>query len=281
MKCDQQSCASCHGEAHERSKEEIIICKLSRIKNKILVMSGKGGVGKSSIATYLALTLAERGFQVGLLDIDLHGPSIPRMFGLNRPLDITPEREIIPYEYKPNLKIVSIDSLLEDTDSAVIWRGPLKHGVIKQFLSDCIWNDLDFLVIDSPPGTGDEAQTIARLIPDAAAVIVTTPQEIALADVRKSINFCRKVDLRILGLVENMSGLICPHCNQFIPIFMTGGGKKTSDAMKVDYLGELPFDPTVVEGGDRGVPVIEGNGDRPFTKAVEEFTKKVLKNLGE
>jgi Mrp family chromosome partitioning ATPase len=281
MKCDQKSCASCPSGAQVKSKDEIISCKLSRIRNKVLVMSGKGGVGKSSISCYLALGLAQRGFQVGLLDIDLHGPSIPRMFGLNGSLQITPEREIIPYEYRPNLKIVSIESLLEDTDSAIIWRGPLKHGVIKQFLADCRWEDLDFLIIDSPPGTGDEAQTIARLVPDAKALIVTTPQEVALADVRKSINFCRKVELRILGLVENMSGLFCPHCNKFIPIFMTGGGMKTSAAMKVEFLGALPFDTEVVERGDRGNPVLEGNGDRPFSKALDEFTKTVLKNLGE
>ncbi|MHC1725723.1 MAG: P-loop NTPase [Syntrophobacteraceae bacterium] len=279
MKCDQKSCASCAAGGEKRSKEEIIGCKLSRIENKLLVMSGKGGVGKSSVACYLALTLAKKGYRVGLLDIDLHGPSIPKMFGLHGPLDITAEREIIPHEYLPNLKIVSIESMLEDTDSAIIWRGPLKHGVIQQFLADCRWDDLDFLVIDSPPGTGDESLSISKLVPDAKAVIVTTPQEIALADVRKSINFCRKVNLQILGLVENMSGLFCPHCNEFIPLFRTGGGVKTSDAMKVKFLGELPFDPKVVEGGDRGVPVLEGGGDSPFTRAVEGFAQAVLAGL--
>ncbi len=281
MKCEQKSCASCSSGAKKKSKEELISCRLSRIRNKILVMSGKGGVGKSSVASYLALALAQKGFQVGLLDIDLHGPSIPRMFGLKRPLDVTAEREIIPYDYSPNLKIVSIESMLEDTDSAIIWRGPLKHGVIKQFLSDCRWGDLDFLIIDSPPGTGDEAQSISSLIPDARALIVTTPQEVALADVRKSINFCRKVDLQILGLVENMSGLFCPHCNQFIPIFLTGGGRRTSEAMKVEYLGALPFDTEVVERGDRGDLVVEENGTRPFTSALVELTKTVLEKIGE
>ena len=281
MNCDQKSCATCPSGAQKKSKEELISCKLSRIRNKVLVMSGKGGVGKSSISSYLALGFAQKGFQVGLLDIDLHGPSIPKMFGLNGSLDITSEREIIPYAYKPNLKIVSIESLLEDTDSAIIWRGPLKHGVIKQFLADCRWENLDFLIIDSPPGTGDEALSISRLIPDAKALIVTTPQEVALADVRKSINFCRKVGMGILGLVENMSGLFCPHCNQFIPLFMTGGGLKTSTAMKVEFLGTLPFDPEVVARGDCGNPVFEENGDRPFTKALGEFTNTVLKNLGE
>ncbi len=276
MKCDQKSCAGCSSAARKKSKEELIGCKLSRIKNKVVVMSGKGGVGKSSVSCYLALALAQKGYQVGLLDIDLHGPSIPKMFGLHGPLNITADREIIPHEYRPNLKIVSIESMLEDTDSAIIWRGPLKHGVIQQFLVDCRWNDLDFLVIDSPPGTGDEALSISKIVTDAKALIVTSPQEVALADVRKSINFCRKVDLQILGLVENMSGLFCPHCSEFIPIFRTGGGRKTSSAMKVEFLGELPFDPEVVEAGDRGTPLLEERKDTPFVKALYQFVDKVL-----
>ncbi len=282
MKCDQKSCASCKSSGEKKSREELLSCKLSRIRNKVLVMSGKGGVGKSSVASYLALGLARRnGYRVGLLDIDLHGPSIPKMFGLHGKLNITAEQEILPYEYGPNLKIVSIESMLDDTDSAIIWRGPIKHGVIQQFLADCNWGDLDFLVIDSPPGTGDEALSISRLVPDAKALIVTTHQEVALSDVRKSINFCRKVDMHILGLVENMSGLFCPHCNQFIPIFKTGGGRRTSAAMKVRFLGELPFDPGVVEGGDSGNPLLNGNGHTPFVKAVGDLVDSVLDNLGE
>lgn len=281
-KCDQKSCASCKSSGEKKSREELVSCKLSRIKNKVLVMSGKGGVGKSSVASYLALGLARRNnYRVGLLDIDLHGPSIPTMFGIRGKLNISAEQEILPYEYGPNLKIVSIECMLDDNNAAIIWRGPVKHGVIQQFLADCNWGDLDFLVIDSPPGTGDEALSISRLIPDAKAVIVTTPQEVALADVRKSINFCRKVEMPILGLVENMSGLFCPHCNQLIPIFKTGGGRKTSETMKVPYLGELPFDPAVVEGGDLGNPLLNGDGDVPFVKAVGGLVDKVLDGLGE
>jgi ATP-binding protein involved in chromosome partitioning len=276
--CDEKSCESCSDKS-KRSKEQLIHCKLLRIKHKLLVMSGKGGVGKSSVAAYLALTLAKQGYQVGLLDVDLHGPSIPKMLGLRGVLDIAPDRQIIPQEYNANLKVVSIESMLEDTDSAMIWRGPLKHGVIQQFLADCRWEDLDFLIIDSPPGTGDEPLSVARLIPDAKAVIVTTPQELALADVRKSINFCRKVKLDIAGLVENMSGLYCPHCQGFIPIFSTGGGKKTAEMMKLAFLGALPFDPSVVEGGDRGRPVVEEETDSPFKQAVREFAAAVLKGL--
>jgi len=272
--CDEKSCATCASK-EKKSRDELIECKLSRIKHKLIVMSGKGGVGKSSVATYLSLALAQEGYQVGLMDIDLHGPSIPRMFGLHGVLNVSPDQEILPHEYRPNLKVVSIESMLQDTDSAVIWRGPLKHGVIQQFLADCKWDDLDFLVVDCPPGTGDEPMSIARLIPDARAVIVTTPQEVALADVRKSINFCRKMNLEILGLVENMSGLYCPNCEEFIPIFGSGGGRKTSERMKVPYLGTLPFDPSVVEGGDRGRPVLEEEKESPFKKAVREFAAGV------
>ena len=280
MDCGNKSCSECAA-GSKKPREQLIRCKLDRIKHKVLVMSGKGGVGKSSVASYLSLALAQKGFRVGLMDIDLHGPSIPRMFGIHGRLDITDEKEILPYIYNPNLKIVSIESMLENTDAAIIWRGPLKHGVIQQFLADCRWDDLDFLVIDSPPGTGDEPLSISRLIPEAKALIVTTPQEVALADVRKSINFCRKVDLDIVGLVENMSGLHCPHCNEFIPIFSTGGGRKTSKLMSVGFLGELPFDPRVVQGGDRGVPLLEEDLASPFSKAVDEFAQVVLSRLRE
>ncbi len=278
--CDPKDCAACSQKDKEKmSKEEQAQCNLMRIKNKLIVMSGKGGVGKSSVATYLSLVLAQKGYQVGLMDIDLHGPSIPKMLGLHGILNTSPDQKILPHEYRPNLKVVSIESLLEDTDTAVIWRGPLKHGVIQQFLADCKWDELDFLVVDCPPGTGDEPLSIAKLIPDAKALIVTTPQEVALADVRKSINFCRKVNLEIAGLVENMSGLFCPHCNEFIPIFSSGGGKATSERMKIEFLGSLPFDPAVVQGGDKGRPVLEEGGETAFKNAVHEFADRVLARI--
>lgn len=276
--CDPKSCETCPGKG-KGSKEEIIHCKLMRIKERLIVMSGKGGVGKSSVASYLALALARKGYRVGLMDVDLHGPSIPSLLGLRGPLDITADGQILPHEYLPNLKVVSIGSMLEEPDSAVIWRGPLKHGVIRQFLADCKWDDLDFLIVDCPPGTGDEPLSVARLIPDARAIIVTTPQEVALADVRRSINFCRKIDLEVVGLVENMSGLYCPHCSEFIPIFRTGGGHRTCELMQIPFLGSLPFDPSVVEGGDRGKPVIEEDGESPFKTAVNDFADAVLDGL--
>jgi len=199
--------------------------RLRHIKNKILVMSGKGGVGKSSVAAYLSVALAKKGYRVGLMDVDLHGPSIPRMLGLKG--NIGPggsEGKAHPIRYIPNMEVISIEPLMgENKDSATIWRGPLKIGVIRQFIADIDWSDLDYMIIDSPPGTGDEPLTIAQTIPDAKSVIVTTPQEISLADVRKSINFCRQVNMTILGLVENMSGLKCPHCGEMIDIFKTQG----------------------------------------------------------
>jgi Mrp family chromosome partitioning ATPase len=186
----------------QADQEREIHSILRKIKHKILVMSGKGGVGKSSVAAYLAVALAKRGFRVGLMEVDLHGPSIPHILGLTGQLHAgAHSKKATPVKYLPNLEVLSIESLLNDNDAAIIWRGPIKGGVIKQFISDIEWSDLDFMVIDSPPGTGDEPLTVAQTIPDAKALIVTTPQEISLADVRKSINFCRQVKIDILGLV--------------------------------------------------------------------------------
>lgn len=278
--CDSKSCETCTSK-DKKNRDELVQCKLSRIKHKLLVMSGKGGVGKSSVAVYLALALEQKGYRVGLMDIDLHGPSIPRMLGFWGVLEATSRHSLVPHQYSSNLKVMSIESILEDKDSAIIWRGPLKHGVIQQFIADGEWDDLDFLIIDSPPGTGDEPMSIAQIISEARAVIVTTPQEVALADVRKSINFCRKVNMDILGLVENMSGLYCPHCQGFIPIFQTGGGLKTAEQMHVHLLGSLPFDPAVVEGGDHGRPVLMEEGESPFKTAVHKVAEAVLGRLAE
>ncbi|MBW1682414.1 MAG: Mrp/NBP35 family ATP-binding protein, partial [Deltaproteobacteria bacterium] len=192
----------------------MIRSNLSRISRKILVMSGKGGVGKSSVAAYLALLLSRRGKRVGLLDVDLHGPSIPRLLGLAGGLEMPEKGVVRPHRFSESLVVVSLEMVLGDKDVAVIWRGPLKISAIRQFISDIEWGDLDFLIVDSPPGTGDEPLTVAQNIPDAEALVVTTPQEISLADVRKSIDFCRQVGMKMLGVVENMSGLVCPHCGE-------------------------------------------------------------------
>lgn len=279
--CDCSSGDSGHGSAcgqdQAATQDAQLLANLKQIQHKLLVMSGKGGVGKSSVATYLAMALAKRGHRVGLLDVDLHGPSIPHLLGIQGMFPVDPVNKLlIPHNYNANLKVVSIECLLEDRDAAIIWRGPVKHGVIKQFLGEVQWGKLDYLVIDSPPGTGDEPLSVAQTIPDAHAVIVTTPQEVALADVRKSINFCRQVHLPILGLVENMSGLICPHCGEEVALFRKNGGARTAELMNVSLLGSLPFDPRVVEAGDAGLPVTESDDNGAFVNALNQMVQRVV-----
>ena len=251
---------------------------LQHIKNKILVMSGKGGVGKSSIAAYLSVTLAKRGYRVGLMDVDLHGPSIPRILGLKGSLGFSgQEGKMLPIKYLPNMEVMSIETLMEaDKDAATIWRGPLKIGVIKQFISDIEWMDLDYLVIDSPPGTGDEPLTVAQNIPDARALIVTTPQEIALADVRKSINFCRRVKMKILGLVENMSGLRCPYCGKIIDVFKIHGGMLTAKKENLRLLATLPLELEVVKEADAGDIRFLDNDSLMITRELNKMANKVI-----
>jgi ATP-binding protein involved in chromosome partitioning len=250
--------------------------KLKGFKNKFLVMSGKGGVGKSTIAAYLAVGLARKGFQVGLMDVDLHGPSIPRLLGLKGNIQSSAEsRKGIPIGYLPNMQVMSIEPLLGDKDTATIWRGPLKIGVIKQFISDIEWSSSDYLIIDCPPGTGDEPLTIAQVIPDTKAIIVTTPQEISLADVRKSINFCHQVKMKILGLIENMSGLRCPHCGKTIDLFKTDGGMITAKKAGLTLLGSLPLEPDIVLEGDNGSVAWMDKEDMPYTKSFNNIVDKV------
>ena len=254
--------------------------RLLHIKHKIQVMSGKGGVGKSSVAAYLAVSLAQKGYQVGLMDVDLHGPSIPRMLGLKGGLLSNGPGKPQPIRYLPNLEVISIEVLMGDKDAATIWRGPIKGSVIKQFISDIDWMELDFLVIDSPPGTGDEPLTVAQTIPDAKALIVTTPQEVSLADVRKSINFCHQVRMAILGLVENMSGLACPYCGKTIDLFKSQGGALTAQKENLPFLGRLPLQPEVVMSGDAGQVGILEDDRLPFTQAFKELVGQVERLLG-
>ena len=268
-------------QAMMQAQDQEIQEKLKDFKNKLLVMSGKGGVGKSTIAAYLAVGLARKGFQVGLMDVDLHGPSIPRLLGLKGSIQSSAEsNKGIPLKYLPNMEVMSIEALLGDKDTATIWRGPLKIGVIKQFINDIAWSNSDYLIIDCPPGTGDEPLTIAQIIPDTKAVIVTTPQEISLSDVRKSINFCHQVNMQILGLVENMSGLTCPFCGKTIDLFKTNGGMLTAKKAGLTLLGSLPLEPEIVSEGDKGSVAWMDNKDMPYTKSfativdtVADFTK--------
>jgi ATP-binding protein involved in chromosome partitioning len=252
---------------------------LRHIKNKILVMSGKGGVGKSSVAAYLSVSLAKKGYRVGLMDVDLHGPSIPRILGLKGSPNFGSHKgKMLPVRYLPNMEVISIETLMgENKDTATIWRGPLKIGAIRQFVSDIEWMNLDYLVIDSPPGTGDEPLTVAQTIPDAKALIVTTPQEVSLADVRKSINFCRQVKMEILGLVENMSGLKCPYCGEIVDVFKRHGGEATARRENLRLLATLPLEVEVVNGGDSGDTTLLDNKalliTREFNKMVDEIVK--------
>ncbi|MFZ2087630.1 MAG: Mrp/NBP35 family ATP-binding protein, partial [Desulfobaccales bacterium] len=252
-----------------------LVEQLRQIKHKLMVMSGKGGVGKTSMAVYLALGLARRGHRVGLLDVDLHGPDVPRMLGISGKLELNEEHLLIPYAFDDHLQVVSMECLMADRDEAIIWRGPLKHSFIQQAITEVKWGKLDYLVIDCPPGTGDEPLSVAQTIKGAQAVVITTPQEVSLADVRKAINFCRKVGMPILGLVENMSGLICPRCGEEIPLYSKGGGLKTSQAMHVPFLASLPFDLKVVQGSDTGKPVLDSSDDSPFLKALDALLNEV------
>jgi Mrp family chromosome partitioning ATPase len=260
--------------------EAMIKDNLAKIKNKIFVLSGKGGVGKSSVSANLAIALAKKGYKTGLVDVDVHGPSIAQMFNITELLDISPDtKQLLPRQVNENLSVVSVQALMQDKDQAVIWRGPAKTGIIKQFVGSVAWGELDYLVIDAPPGTGDEPLTVVQTIPDARGIIVTTPQEVALADIRKSISFCKTVKMETLGILENMAGYTCPHCNQHIDLFKSGGGEKTAKAQGLNFLGSIPFDTRVVESGDEGVPVMTYEASGPFKDAFEKVVDNVLKQF--
>lgn len=261
-------------EFHER---QVLTQRMCQIRHKLLVMSGKGGVGKSTVAANLALALAAAGQEVGLLDVDIHGPSIPQLMGLDGGHVRTHGDELVPVRAAPNLKVISIGFLLPTRREAVIWRGPMKYGVIRQFLKDVAWGPLDYLVIDSPPGTGDEPLSVAQLVgPAAGAILVTTPQELAVADVRRSVAFCEKVALPVIGIIENMSGLVCPHCGGSIELFKAGGGSRLAEEMHVPFLGRIPIDPQVVTCGDSGTPYVQRFAASPAAQALAAVVQHVL-----
>ncbi len=262
-----------------KKEDQAIKNSLSKIKHKIFILSGKGGVGKSSVSANLAASLSKKGYKTGLMDVDVHGPSIAQMLGLTELLDISKENLLLPKQVNENLKVVSVQALMQDKDQAIIWRGPAKNGMIRQFVSTVDWGELDFLIIDAPPGTGDEPLTVVQTIPEAQGVIITTPQEVALSDIRKSISFCKTVRLKTLGIVENMSGFKCPHCKESIDLFSSGGGEKTALAQGLGFLGSIPFDLRVVASGDKGVPVMLEDQASEFTKAFDQVVENILKAL--
>ena len=234
---------------------------LPNIQYKIAVASGKGGVGKSTVATNLAISLAHSGAAVGLMDADAYGPSIPTMMGIQENPKTSPERKLIPL-VRHDIKLMSIGFMVPE-EQAMIWRGPMLHSAIRQFLSDVDWGDLDYLIIDLPPGTGDVALTLSQAIPLTGTVIVTTPQDVALADVRRGVAMFERLGVPILGIIENMSFFLCPHCNERTEIFKAEGGKKTSERFSVPFLGEIPLDSEVCIAGDLGVPIVAGHPDSP------------------
>jgi Mrp family chromosome partitioning ATPase len=294
-RCDSdancQSCDSantCSADEKERHAQQRIDTTLKTIRHTFMVLSGKGGVGKSSVAVNLAATLAGKGSRVGILDADVHGPNIPKMLGVERKKPLAamgPVDGILPIEAAHNLHVMSIGFFLNNEEDAVIWRGPMKHGLMKQFLGEVHWGDLDYLIIDLPPGTGDEALSIAHLIKKVeGAVIVTTPQDVALLDSKKSITFCRELKIPLIGVVENMSGMLCPHCNKEIALFKVGGGEHIAKKMKVPFLGRVPLDPAMVICTDEGKPFVtahpESMAAQAFANIARQWVELLAKDNG-
>ena len=263
----------------EYNKEQKIKQHLKKIKYKIAVISGKGGVGKSTVTTNLAMAFAMHGHKekVGVLDADIHGPCIPKMLGLKgQTLKAGLDGMLFPVIGKLGIKVVSMDFLLKNDEAPVIWRGPLKMRVIQQFISDVTWGDLDYLLVDFPPGTGDEPLSVMQLIPDMdGVIIVTMPSEVSEAVVKKSVTFAKQVGIPVIGIIENMSGFVCPECGVKIDVFKAGGGKRIADDMGIPYLGSIPLDPKICNDSDGGLSFIVENKTSPATKVFLEIVKKI------
>ncbi len=259
-------------------EEDLLKLRMGRVKHKIAVISGKGGVGKSLVTVNLAVAFAVHGHdhRVGILDADIHGPTVPKMLGLKGQQFHAGPPGVFPVEGPLGVKVVSMDFLLPSDEAPVIWRGPLKMSAIRQFLSEMVWGDLDFLFIDLPPGTGDEPLSIIQLLPDLdGVVIVTMPSDVSRVIVKKAVSFARQADVPVIGIVENMSGYICPKCGTEIDIFGSGGGEKIAEEMAVPFLGKIPIDPHISESADKGVPFITEHPDSPASKAFNTIVSKV------
>lgn len=282
--CD--SCPSgtrCNTEAEReaRLKQRRLQEAAAQIEHKLLVLSGKGGVGKSTVSANLAWALAlQNGNWVGLLDADLHGPTIPLMMGLKGERAQSHDNKILPVPVMSTLKVMSMGFLIEDPTTPVIWRGAIRSNAIRQLISDVDWGHLDYLVVDLPPGTGDEALTVGQSFPDAdGAIVVTTPQEASLEDCRKAINFIRQMQMPVLGVIENMSGFVCPHCGQETPIFSVGGGEQMAQEMGVPFLGRVPLVAEVVAMGDAGRPLVGSDAPEAIRAAFDAIVTKLLEEI--
>ena len=270
-------------QGRQEKEREQIQRQMNLVKHKIVVLSGKGGVGKSTVSANIAASLSAAGRRVGLLDVDIHGPSIPKMFSLENEKMTSRGDRIVPVSVSENLAVISMGFLLQSRDDPVIWRGPMKYQAIKQFLKDVDWGRLDYMVIDCPPGTGDEPLSVIQLIGKAdGAVIVTTPQQISVCDVRKAVVFCRDLNLPVIGVIENMSGFVCPECGHGTDIFSSGGGEKMACEMGVAFLGKIPIDPRIVEACDSGQPYVEkyreSSAAAEFSKSVERILSREKEN---
>ena len=275
--CDD-NCSSCSQEQSTHAPKGLPPRSKIDVKHVILVLSGKGGVGKSTVSVNLATALSAHGRMVGLLDLDIHGPNIPKMLGIEDQRPAVLAKFLEPVHVTGTLAVMSMAFLLPDTSTPVVWRGPMKMAVIQQFLNEVNWGSLDYLVVDLPPGTGDEALTIAQQAPNLrGAVIVTTPQDVAVLDAVKAIKFIEKLDLPVIGIIENMSGMICPHCGDTIDLFGRGGGEKAAHDLGVPYLGSIPLDPEMVKAGDEGRPYILRHADSPTWRAVDTVMENLVK----
>jgi ATP-binding protein involved in chromosome partitioning len=277
-----KKCETCELECADRTKTGGLPEKAKiRVKHVVLVLSGKGGVGKSTVAVNLAWALSAHGFQTGILDLDIHGPNIPIMLGIQNERLQAMGNLIQPVRITGTLSAMSMAFLLPDVSTPVVWRGPMKMAAIRQFLEEVDWGDLDYLVVDLPPGTGDEALSIAQLAPNVTGVvIVTTPQDVATVDSRKAVKFVEMLGFRVLGIIENMSGMVCPHCRQEIDLFGKGGGAKAAEEMGVPFLGSIPIDPEMRKAGDEGRPfVIKRGGSNPTWEAVDRVMEALVREV--
>jgi len=265
-----------------KQQEDHVKERMLKIKYVFVVMSGKGGVGKTTVSINLAYALSLLGSQVGIVDIDLHGPNIAKMLGIEKKAIFACEFGIEPIEVTKNLKAVSIALTGYEPDQPIIWRGPVKAAIIRQFLGEVNWGELDYLIIDSPPGTGDEPLSACQLIPNVSGiVIVTTPQDVAILDARKSVIFAKEMKIPVVGIIENMSGFICPHCNKETDIFKKGGGEKAALELKVPFLGRVPFQPEFVDFGDKGTPFVSFEEKTKSAEAFMSIVGKIKEFVGE